>query len=110
MYRSKDGWMDKNRSAGRNEHLEVKRQRGNGEGVFDSEVLQSSFYPSFFEPGKCSRRHSIEQQSLPGLIPLPFHSEILYSRAAGSSASITCSGVLLRSGKSNGTVCCSFAE
>lgn len=109
MYQSKDGWMDKNRSAGRNEHLEVKRKRGNGEGVFDSEVLQSSFYP-FFEPGKCSGRHSTEQRSLPGLIPLPCHSEILYSRAAGSCASIMCSGILLRSGKSNGTVCCSFAE
>lgn len=55
MYQSKDGWMDKNRSAGRNEHLEVKRQRGNGEGVFDSEVLQSSFYPPFFSARQVQR-------------------------------------------------------
>lgn len=42
--------MDKNRSADRNERLEVKRQRGNGDGVVDGEMLQSSFYPSFLSP------------------------------------------------------------
>lgn len=43
-------WMDKNRSADRNERLEVKRQRGNGDGVVDSEMLQSSFHPSLLSP------------------------------------------------------------
>lgn len=48
--------------------------------VVDTKMLQSSFYPSFLSPGSALDGTA---QSLPGLIPLPFHLEILYSRAAG---------------------------
>lgn len=92
--------MDKNRSADRNEGLEVKRQRGDGVGVVDTKMLQSSFYPSFLSPGSALDGPA---QSLPGLIPLPFHLEILSSRAARASASV------IRSGKSIGTVRRGFA-
>lgn len=75
--------MDKNRSTDRNEHLEVKRQRGTGGGFFDTKMLRSLFYPSFLSPGSALDGTA---QSLAGLIPLCFHLEILYNRAAGSSA------------------------
>lgn len=103
---SQERWMDKNRSADRNEALEVKR-RGNGVGVVDTKRLQSLFYPSFLSPGSALDGTA---QSRAGLIPLPFHLEILYNRAPGSSATVTRSCVLLRSGKSIGTVTRSFAE
>lgn len=81
---SQERWRGKNRSADRNEGLEVKkkkkRQRGSGVGVVDTRMLQSWFYPSFLSP-----RSALDgtAESPPGLIPLPFSLRNIVEQSSG---------------------------